>query len=175
MLQAVLANLLILRELHSGNKTRKTPRPEITTSENNSKLFLQSIVKEDRSLDRIMWEGRFSSDPLCFILWSVFSNKRETLCASIMTQLIIQVFILTSLDSFAQYSVLSNLRIIFCFYVNQTFHPAMLAQRLRTGVMFYRTKKNESEALLLQAWNANECRNFQQGSKHFAINVFCTD
>ena len=86
MLQAVLANLLSLRELHSGEKTRKTPRREITTSENNSKLFLKRISKEERILDRIMWGGRFSGDPLCFILWSVFSNQRVTLCATIITQ-----------------------------------------------------------------------------------------
>ena len=51
MLQDVLANLLSLRELHSEDKTRKTPRPEIT---NNSKLFLERILKEERILDRIM-------------------------------------------------------------------------------------------------------------------------
>ena len=54
MLQAVLANLLSLQELQSGNKTKKTPRPEITTSENNSKLFLERILKEESILDRIM-------------------------------------------------------------------------------------------------------------------------
>ena len=112
MLQAVLANLLSLRELHSGNKTRKTPRPEITISENKSKLFLERILKEERILDKIMRGGRFSGGLLCFILWSVFSNQRVTLCATIMTQ---RISIRFDFIRFFSYSVISNLRIIFCF------------------------------------------------------------
>ena len=62
-----------------------------------------------------------------------------------------QVFVLTSLDFFGTlFSLISEHFFAFC---SPNISPSCvdLKTDTETGVMFYRTKKNESETLLLQA------------------------